>query len=590
MTSEPDAPAFRVLRNQIDIARVPFSDRGSRLVIYRDADRSRLRIGPAGRLAANVRQPATSKQSACALEAFCFVDESGEPLEFEVTTYPHALFFQTRLGRFAIVFCGDQTLAVGLPPNVTAGVRFRASLSGCCETGRRSGAPADRGLVYAGDAVAVRDRIEQTSCGEAVEFVVHAGDDSAILIAMPGAPRPEGAVPPFSALYGAAAARWQAWFDAVPPVAGRFRRAYLYAWWVMANNLVSPHGNVLYEAMVPSKAKYVGLWLWDSALHAIAYRHVDPELARNQIRAMLAHQLPNGMLPDAVHDDSVVTTIDHPIQGTVTKPPILAWAVQKIAEVSPDADFVREVYGPLVRWNRWWLRGKNGGDGGLAEYDHPYASGLDDSPLWDYGMPVVSPDLNTYLYLQMRALAAMARTIGLEGEVETWERRAGEIASQMGARLWDEEAGLFRARRDGQPVPVITPFNLLPLWVGALPAALRARLLAWLTDPRAFWGEVVIPTVARNDPHFDPQTMWRGPVWANVNYFFIEALQAIGACSLARTLREKTMAMIMAQPGMFEFYDAETGVPPSQAAVSFGWTAAVFIELAIQAGAEEAAP
>jgi hypothetical protein len=65
----------------------------------------------------------------------------------------------------------------------------------------------------------------------------------------------------------------------------------------------------------------------------------------------------------------------------------------------------------------------------------------------------------------------------------------------------------------------------LPLWTGQLPDEIRARLVAHLTDPDEFWGEHIIPTVARNDPHHDPEIMWRGPVWANINYFFVEALQ-----------------------------------------------------------------
>jgi hypothetical protein len=43
----------------------------------------------------------------------------------------------------------------------------------------------------------------------------------------------------------------------------------------MANNLLSPCGCLAHEGMVPSKTKYVGLWLWDSALHALAFRHID---------------------------------------------------------------------------------------------------------------------------------------------------------------------------------------------------------------------------------------------------------------------------------------------------------------------------
>ena len=43
----------------------------------------------------------------------------------------------------------------------------------------------------------------------------------------------------------------------------------------------------------------------------------------------------------------------------------------------------------------------------------------------------------------------------------------------------------------------------------------------------------------------------------------------------------------MNQPGIYEYYNAETGEPPATAADAFGWTAAVFIDLAIQASSQE---
>src|SRR5690606_26274404 len=114
-----------------------------------------------------------------------------------------------------------------------------------------------------------------------------------------------------------------------------------------------------------------------------------------------------------------------------------------------------------------------------------------------------------------------------------------------------------------------------------LPEPLARRLLTHLTDPDEFWGEYAIPTVSRRDPHYDPDTMWRGPVWANINYFFIEALQITGELELAHELRRKTLEMIMRQDGIYEYYHADTGAPPPKAATIFGWTAAVFIDLAI---------
>jgi glycogen debranching enzyme len=290
------------------------------------------------------------------------------------------------------------------------------------------------------------------------------------------------------------------------------------------------------------------------------------------------------MMPDAVYDEGVIATIDHPIVAEVTKPPILAWAALKLHEMAPDLAFLEEIYIPMVRWNAWWFSMNDDNLDGLVQYNHPYSSGLDDSPLWDHGMPVESPDLNTYLCVQMGSLAMMAEALGMDVEASMWRRRAAAIVRRMIEHFWDQEAGLFWALLENkEPIRVVTPFSLYPLWTGQLPDHIREQLIAHLTNPNEFWGEHVIPTVAYNDPHFEPATMWRGPVWANINYFFIEALQQVGQQELASTLRDKTLDLVMGQTGIYEYYDSETGQPSPGAAETFGWTAAVFIDLAIQA-------
>jgi hypothetical protein len=580
-------PYFTLLRDHIDITRVPFSDRGSRLLVFKVPEQSQLFVKLAERLTelqpdieAYLRRPPFIRD-------FCFVDEAGEILEFEVGSLPHVLYFQTRLGEFGLAFQNDQILTFGLPPNVTTGVRFHVSPQFWEETEYGGVFKSIRNLAYTSNGEIVHNRITPDEGGYTVEFVIQAGDDDAIALTIGHIPDQHHEVLPFSSSCAAAESRWQAWFSLVPPVAEPFRRTYAYAWWVMANNLLSPRGNVAYEAMTPSKISYVGLWLWDSAMHALAYRHVDPELARNQIRAMLSCQLPDGMLPDAIYDEGIIATIDHPISAEVTKPPILAWTALKLHETDPDLDFLEEIYVSLVRWNAWWFSMNDDDVDGLAQYNHPYSSGLDDSPLWDYGLPVESPDLNTYLCVQMGSLAMMAETLGMIDEGAMWRRRAAAIVRRMIKDFWDEEAGLFRALHDEQPIPVVTPFNLYPLWTGQLPETIRDRLIAHLTNPDEFWGEYLIPTVARNDPHFDPETMWRGPVWININYFFIEALRQVGELELARTLLDKTLELVMSQPSIYEYYNSDTGEPPATAADIFGWTAAVFIDLAIQASREQ---
>ncbi len=572
-----------LLHNHIDIARVPFSDRGSRLLVFRYPYQSGLYVKLAERLTHIESDIEAYLNRPPFIQGLTLIDENGADLDFEIESSPHALRIHTRLGDFTLVFQDGHTLSFGFPANTTAGLRFRVFPQYWQNTLYGGRFMSVRNVSYFSTNELLHNRISPVEGGYEVDFIVNVGEDCAVTIGVHPSERSPSAPKPFSVAYSEARRRWQAWFERVPPVLPEYALTYAYAWWVMGNNLISPQGKVIYEAMAPSKLNYVGLWLWDSAMHALAYRHVDPELARNQIRSMIAHQLPNGMLPDAVFDEGIVATIDHPIVGEVTKPPILAWAALKLHESDPNLDFLQEIYVPLMRLNAWWFAMNDDDGDGLAQYNHPYSSGLDDSPLWDEGMPVESPDLNTYLCVQMGSLAVMAELLGLHAEGEMWRRRSKAIVQRMIKDFWDPQAGLFWPLKDEQPVRVVTPFNLYPLWTGQLPADIRAALLAHLTNPEEFWGPYILPTVARNDPHYDPEVMWRGPVWANINYFFIEALRQVQEHALADELQQRTLAMIMAHKDIYEYYNAETGAPPPRAANIFGWSAAVFIDLAIQA-------
>lgn len=575
-----------LLHNHIDTSQVPFSDRGSRLLLFRYPDKDAFYIKLAERLTQLDGDNEAYLNRPPFIQDLCLIDSEGNALECRVNSSPYCLRVHTPNGDFNIVFEDGQTIAFGLPTNTVCGLRFQVFPQYWHSSDQGGKFSSIRNLVYNSTGKVLINNITPVEGGYEVNFLIESGQDDAITIDIYPGDRNIPPNQPFSVMRSAAEQRWKKWFSKIPPVNRKYARTYAYAWWVMANNLISPQGKVTFEAMAPSKVGYVGLWLWDSALHSLAYRYVDPILARNQIQVMLDHQLPTGMLPDAIYDEGVVYTLDHPIRGMVTKPPILAWAVLKLHETDPDDSFLADVYMPLVRLNAWWFNMNDDNGDGLAQYNHPYSSGLDNSPLWDQGMPVESPDLNTYLCINMSSLAEIADILHLEEEAAMWRRRSKAIVGRMVKHFWDPEAGLFWATKDRQPIKIVTPFNLYPLWTGLLPEKICNKLLQHLKDPDMFWGEYPIPTVARNDPKFEPQNMWRGPVWANINYFFIEALNKIGEKQLADQLRDRTLEMIMAQTDMYEYYDAETGSPPSKAVHTFGWTSAIFIDLAIQASKE----
>lgn len=580
-------PSINILRNQIDFTKVPFSDRGSRLMLFLSEDVPSLYVRLAERLTNIDQNIEAYLKRPPIITDLILIDRESKVIDYEAVTYPYAIYCSTEIGDYGITFADNNKIAFGLPPNRVCGIRFHVSPQLWKTTDPGGEFKSIRNLAYASNGKIVQNEILPERGGYQVTLIIETGDDNTIILEIADELEHTSEIPPFSIICKSAEKRWQNWFERVPPVKEDLLLAYSYAWWVMANNLVKPLGRIYYEAMMPSMVNYVGMWLWDSAMHALAYRHIDPELARNQIRVMLDCQLPDGMLPDAVYDEGVIAEIDHPIKAEVTKPPILAWAALKLHETAPDADFLEEIYVPLVRWNAWWFSMNDDDVDGLAQYNHPYSSGLDNNPLWDYGMPVESPDLNTYLCVQMGSLAMIAEILGLDAEAAMWRKRSSAIVDRMIEDLWDDEKGVFQAMHENQPINVLTPFNLYPLWTGQLPDHIREHLVQHLVNPDEFWGEYAIPSVAYHDPHHDPVAMWRGPVWVNINYFFIEALHQVGEDLLAEELTKRTLDLIRSHHGIYEYYNSQTGIPPATAAQAFGWTAAVYIDLAIQISQSE---
>lgn len=584
-----DCPYLNLLKDRINLRQIPFSERGSRLMVFQENHHLQIRL--AERWFKREGQLAAYRDRPPLIDEWRFTDGEGRPLELELTTYPHRIDCHTVVGTFSLIFVDTETLLVTLPPT-TCGMTFRANLDRS-QTDRRGGVLRLTGDIRRNIAYTTNARLplnETNSLGAASQsirlvFDAASGGKALLLNITPRLGFNRWIPDPPSALE-AAAQRWHDWFAAAPPVAEAYRAQYYYAWWIMRAGLISTRFYTTREAMTPSKIYYVGVWQWDAYFHALAYRHVDMKLAKDQIRIVLDHQREDGMIPDAVHDEGTVTRLTFPMEADVTKPPLLAWAAWKLYETDGDREFLDEIYEPVVRWNNWWFE-KNDVDGnGLCEYQHPYSSGLDDSPLWDEGVPVESPDLNAYLCLQQEALAKMAAAIGEATDAEMWAQRTDAMAQRMIRLMWNKQAGLFLAKKDGTPINVRTPFNLFPLITGRMPPEIAARLVAHLTDEKQFWPRYPVPTVALDDLKYNPVQMWRGPTWVNVNYLLIEGLQRCNYVELADELRRRTLEMMVGNEDIYEYYHPQTGEAPPKAASVFGWSSALFIETAIQASRE----
>lgn len=400
----------------------------------------------------------------------------------------------------------------------------------------------------------------------------------------------------------ATAAVWDEWFARTPAVRDDLADMTAFCWWVLGANIVALPGRGA-RAVVPSKIGYVGLWQWDAYFIASGLRHGDPELAKEQLELAFGYPTADGQLPDVVHDEGILASSDDLPPGDrenlrragsaiadpsapipLTKPPLAAWALRRLEGFVDDPGFFDAAWATVARSQEWWFAHSDLDGDGMPEYGHPYSSGLDDSPVFDAELPVASPDLAAYLIVQDDLLAARARSVGDTAEAVRHAARASRTLGLLEG-MWDEAGGYFRSSGAGVPVAAETAVSLLPLLTGRLPGRYVAGIVDALDDPDRFAAVWSVPTVARRDPDYSDERMWRGPVWVNINALLAEGLAVSGQPDRSRALIEETLRLVIHGGGPHEYFNPTTGEKARTATTAFGWSAALFIDLAVSVSA-----
>jgi len=331
----------------------------------------------------------------------------------------------------------------------------------------------------------------------------------------------------------------------------------------------TPHRGIL-----PSPAHFNGIWSWDAAFHMMAVVRWDAELARDQMRILEKYQCEDGMYPDVIWLNGSVSV-------HCTKPPVVAWAVWCVDRVAPDDEFLSKAYASLVKNEAFWTAKRFSAKDGLFHYDGNsddpekrklyagWESGWDNSPRWDNGAHHLYPiDLQCWMILTYRSLRDMAIRLRKPDDAERWRTRASELRRQMFARLWDDETGSFwdyDYKRQAYS-RVLTPVVYFPLYIGIATREQSAALARHLKRLSPGW-----PTVAYDEPTYDPTAYWRGRTWLNVAYFALKGLKFEGYDAEADLGRREILKWIAADAAtIYENYDSKTTLPIG--APNFGWS------------------
>lgn len=351
----------------------------------------------------------------------------------------------------------------------------------------------------------------------------------------------------------------------------------------------------------PDPVKYPDQFFWDSCFHALAWSRFDPARAMRELRSLGAAQQPSGLIGHTTFwsgparpSRAFTYNLLHrrAFQTTTIQPPLLGWVWAEVAERAGDAAFAEKGRAVVEQFHAFLDRERADADG-LLGILQPDESGLDATPAYDETLGWRShPKLG---FLALRAfnkqrgfdyrrvvadggfhatdvLVNVAWILGWEGLARLGlagaAARAEQLTRSLVQRLYDRKAGTFFAEGPaGERLMVSTWAGLATLALESLPPDIGHRLVnEHLLDPRCFWLEYPVPSIAACEPAFVPgsnrylwiERYWRGPTWLFSTWFIMRGLLRLGYTAEASLFSGKTLALVR-RSGFREYFNPMTG-------------------------------
>lgn len=303
----------------------------------------------------------------------------------------------------------------------------------------------------------------------------------------------------------------------------------------------------------------------------------DPELAEACFGSLLCFL-------DCAAPSGCIHRIELPqgVRDAEPAKPVMAQLALRVTSGLDDGLERAERHGVLDRLVAFvdYLERETTGKHGLLLTPSARASGFD-SEVTTAGLPeyaVEGPDTNTFMVLEYRALAELARRLGKPRIATDMDARAESLVQRIETLLWDDASQTYVALRwkdglvkpkdaivghrdpDGVYRPLATWISLLPLVASVAAPARAEMLLGTLLDPAKYWGPAGVRTVPKDDVFFHqaprvmihdprrgeraPVSNWSGPIWVLANFYMFRALVLHGRVAEARELAETTARVL----------------------------------------------
>lgn len=329
------------------------------------------------------------------------------------------------------------------------------------------------------------------------------------------------------------------------------------------------------------------LFDWDTFFAGVLASLDNPDLAHANVIEILRERTPQGFVPNGSQATGR-KSFDR------SQPPVGAFSILQVYNKFERKWLLKQTFEPLLEWNRWWSKARQSQGclcwgsnpfepviGTPPEYRQPNTrkgaaleSGLDNSPMYDdipfdsektHLLQLADVGLMSLYIADCRALAEIAQKLGHEKEMSELTGRAEKMTTALQS-LWSEKDGLFLNKRldTGQFEHRLSPTHFYPLLAQAATQEQAERMInEHFFNPEEFWGDWILPSIARNDPAYPEQNYWRGRIWAPMNWLVYLGLRNYQLEKAQTELVKKSAQLLLKEWRQYrhihENYNADTG-------------------------------
>jgi len=185
--------------------------------------------------------------------------------------------------------------------------------------------------------------------------------------------------------------------------------------------------------------------------------------------------------------------------------------------VNGNEKFITGLLNDLIADYGAWESERQLPNGLFWQYD--VRDGMEESISGSRNAKNLRPTINSYMFANARAIAAIARLVKNPKLAATFDAKAANLNRLIQEQLWDDNANFFKVRlENGHFSDAREVIGFIP-WMFNLPDAGKGYEAAWsqLTDPHGFAAPFGITTAERRHPKFRSHGVgtceWDGAVW-----------------------------------------------------------------------------